>query len=254
MLQSSCRFLTVAKFRRFVLLATPLLLMQMFTACSVSAATDGAEATPSPMTLEQVVNNLIAKNEERARNLKGYEGTRTYTVRYHGFPKNLEAQIIVSVKYEAPDTKEFTVVSQRGPKLLVDRVLKRLLKTENEAQRQDMREEVDLNRKNYEFSALKYVPAADGCRYILTVEPKKPNKFLYRGQIRVHDQDFAVCSIQAEPAQNPSFWITSTSINESYKKIGEFWLPEENKSVSRMRFGGSATLTIEYQDYKIQAQ
>jgi hypothetical protein len=53
---------------------------------------------------------------------------------------------------------------------------------------------------------------------------------------------------------NPSFWITSTRIHETYKKVGDFWLPEKNESVSRIRFGGSATLTIQYQDYKVQAQ
>ncbi|MGC2249349.1 MAG: hypothetical protein WA626_01665, partial [Acidobacteriaceae bacterium] len=68
------------------------------------------------------------------------------------------------------------------------------------------------------------------------------------------DQDFAVCGIQAEPAQNPSFWIKSTNIDETYKKVGDFWLPEHNESVSRIRFGGSATLTIQYQDYTIQTQ
>ena len=64
------------------------------------------------------------------------------------------------------------------------------------------------------------MPAANGCSYVLSVEPKKSNKYLYRGKIRVNDQDFAVCGIQAEPAENPSFWITSTNIDETYEKSG----------------------------------
>jgi hypothetical protein len=226
-----------------------LLMMEMFSSGSGSAA-DGVSA--SPMTLTQVVDKLVARNEVRARGLRGYEGNRVYIVRYHGFPKDLEARMVVSMQYEAPNTKEFSVVSQSGPKLLVDKVLKRLLQTETDAQRQKTREAVNLDQQNYEFSDLEYAPEADGCSYVLSVAPRKPNKYLYRGKIRVNDQDFAVCGIQAEPAENPSFWITSTSIHETYKKVGAFWLPEENKSVSRIRFGGSATLTIQYQDYKIQ--
>lgn len=254
MLHLSRRVFKVNRLRGFALLAAPLLLVQMFSWCSARAASDGAAATSSPLTMTQVVDNLIARNRERAQGLKSYEGKRIYTVRYQGFPKELDARIVVSMQYDAPSSKEFTVVSESGPKLLIDRVLKRLLKTETDAQRQDTREAVDLDRKNYEFSDLKYVPAANGCSYSLSVEPIKPNKYLYRGKILVNDRDFAVCGIQAEPAQNPSFWITSTSIHESYERVGEFWLPEENKSVSRIRFGGSATLTIEYQDYKVQAQ
>jgi hypothetical protein len=244
----------VGKVHHFTFLAILFLLVNIPPSGTVRAATDGANANASPMTLEQVVNNLVARNEERARDLKSYEGNRTYIVHYHGFPKDLEARMVVSMRYDAPNTKEFTVVSQSGPKLLVDEVLKRLLKTETDAQRKNTRGAVNLDRQNYEFSDLKYVPAADGCSYVLSVEPRKPNKYLYRGKIRVNDQDFAVCSIQAEPAVNPSFWITSTIVNETYKKVGDFWLPEQNQSVSKMRFGGSATLTIQYQDYKIQAQ
>jgi hypothetical protein len=67
----------------------------------------------------------------------------------------------------------------------------------------------------------------------------------------VNAKDFAVCRIEAEPAQNPSFWIRQTEIHHAYLKIGDFWFPAENRSVSTLRLGGRATLTIEYGDYKI---
>ncbi len=253
----SSRFLKPYTVRHFAFPAMLLLLIHMFSMFSlarVSAASDGAHANASPMTLPQVVDQLIARNEERARALKSYEGERIYTLRYDGFPKDLKARMVVSMRYEAPNTKEFKVISKSGPKLLLDKVLERLLKTETDAQRRNTREAVSLDRKNYNFNDLEYQPEADGCSYVLSVEPKKPNKYLYRGTIRVNDRDFAVCGIQAEPAQNPSFWIKSTSIHETYKKVGDFWLPEQNKSVSKIRFGGSATLTIQYQNYKIQTQ
>ena len=248
------RSLKIFTFRRCVFPATLLMLIDMFAYCGVHAATDVAKASASPMTLSQVVDHLVARNEERARGLKSYQGNRTYSVAYPGFPKDLDARIVVSMQYESPNSKEFTILSQSGPKLLVDKVLKRLLKTETDAQQQKTREAVNLDRQNYVFSDLEYAPAVDGCSYTLSVEPIKPNKYLYRGTIRINDKDFAVCGIQAQPAENPSFWITSTAIDEGYEKIGEFWLPETNKSVSKLRFGGSATLTIQYQDYKVQTQ
>jgi hypothetical protein len=35
-----------------------------------------------------------------------------------------------------------------------------------------------------------------------------------------------------------------------YSKIGEFWLPSHDHSVSQIRLGGDADLTIDYFDYK----
>ena len=253
MIRYACsRFFKADKFIRPIFLI--LLLLQTGMFCPSTFVAAAVVASASPMTLEQVVDNLISKNEERAKGLLGYTGNRIYTVRYHGFPKDLDARMVVSMRYEAPNIKEFTVVSQNGPKILVDQVLKRLLKTETDAQRKDTKQAVNLDRNNYVFRDLQYAPQADGCSYTLSVEPKKPSKYLYRGKIRVNDRDFAVCSIQAEPAQNPSFWITSTNIHQTYEKVGDFWLPVENKSVSNMRFGGAATLTIQYQDYKIQTE
>jgi len=250
----SSRLLQAHKVRRFAFPVTLFLLISLFSSTQALAATDEGHASASPMTLAQVVDNLIARNEARARALKSYEGGRIYTVHYEGFPKDLEARIVVSMRYDAPNSKEFTLISQSGPKLLVDKVLKRLLETERDAQQKNTREAVNLDRKNYKFSDLKYEPEADGCSYVLSVEPKKSNKYLYRGKIRVNDRDYAVCEIQAEPAENPSFWIKSTNIHETYEKVGDFWLPKENKSVSKMRLGGSATLTIQYKNYKVQAQ
>jgi hypothetical protein len=91
----------------------------------------------------------------------------------------------------------------------------------------------------------------DGGRYILDLVPRLKSKFLYRGKIWVDDKDFAVVRIQGEPAVNPSFWIKKTSIEHTYAKMGEFWLPVENRTESLIRLGGVAHLSIEYKDYKI---
>jgi hypothetical protein len=85
---------------------------------------------------------------------------------------------------------------------------------------------------------------------VLAVEPKTGSKFLYRGKIWVDVEDFAVTRIAAEPAKNPSFWIRSTQIEQSYGKVDQFWLPARNHSVSNIRLGGRADFTIEYKDYQ----
>lgn len=206
-----------------------------------------------PLTVTQVVDRMIAANTARALALESYHGTRTYTLNYKGFPADLHAQMIVNMTYTAPNTKNFVVVSRTGPKWIQDQVMSRLLKTEKDAQQGKNRKNVDLNTENYNFSNLEYQPAADHCSYKLSVAPKNPSKYLYRGNIWINDREFAVCRIEVQPARNPSFWIKSTTISHSYEKIGDFWLPKRNESSSAMRFGGHAALTIQYQDYKIIA-
>lgn len=205
-----------------------------------------------PLTVSQVVDKLVEKNAERADALEHYQGRRLYRLDYVGFPGDMHAEMIVDVSYNAPATKEFKVVSQSGSKWIINRIFRRLLDSEREALQEENQKHTALNRGNYDFTMREPQVAHAGCSYVLSVQPKIPNKFLYRGQIWVDTQDFAVCRIEAEPAKNPSFWIKKTEIHHAYLKVGEFWLPAENKTVSTLRLGGRATLTIKYQNYDIQ--
>ena len=47
-------------------------------------------------------------------------------------------------------------------------------------------------------------------------------------------------------------WTKRSEIHHEYQKIGEFYLPALNQTVTDTRFGGKAVLTIRYQGYKLE--
>jgi len=212
-----------------------------------------AESPNAPLNAEQVVSKLVQKNSERARALMSYEGTRIYRLEHHGFPGSREAEMVVDVRYQAPATKEFTVRSETGSKLLIERVFKKLLQSEKEALAEENQKRTALNPDNYVFTMASYEITKDGPVYILLVEPRVKNKFLYRGRIWIDGNDFAVKRIEGEPAKNPSFWTKDTKIEQIYAKVNDFWLPALNRSASNVRLGGHASFSIEYRDYQITA-
>src|SRR6266480_5580997 len=139
-----------------------LLLVVMIPCFRQSAA---AEAPNGPLNAEQVVDNLVQKNIERARALMSYEGTRIYRLEYYGFPGSREAEMVVDVRYQAPATKEFTVRSETGSKLLIERVFKKLLQTEKEALAEENQKRTALNPDNYVFTMASYEITKDGPVY-----------------------------------------------------------------------------------------
>jgi hypothetical protein len=207
--------------------------------------------TPRGLSVDQIVARLTEANKKRTDDLKGYTEERRYSVTYHGFPASLTATMVVEATYEAPETKHFRIVSLTGSKLLGDRVLKRLLTTEEEAAHNP--QETALDPSNYSFALLGRESLDGRLCYLLAVTPKGDSKLLYRGTIWVDADDYAVTKIDAQPAQNPSFWIRSTNIHHIYAKTGPFWLPEHNESDTRVRLGGSAVLTIDYGAYQTTA-
>jgi hypothetical protein len=217
----------------------------------------GAQQAPStsitsaPLSADQVVDNLVRRNQERSQALVHSEATRVYHLVYRGFPGDREAEMTVEATYNSPSSKEFKIVSQSGSKLIQDRVFKKLLASEKEAAQPAMSGRTQLNRANYDFELVGYEPSLTGYQYVLRVNPKAKSIYVYRGKVWVDGTDFAVTRIEAEPAQNPSFWTKKSEIHHEYKKVDAFWLPARNESVSYVRLGGRATLTIEYKNYRV---
>jgi len=210
-----------------------------------------ASITTAPLSVDQVVNNLVRRDAERAQALGHYESTRVYRLTYNGFPGDRQAEMTVEAAYDSPSTKSFKVVSQTGSKLIIGRVFKRLLDSEKEAAEPGMHARTLLSRDNYDIALIGFESSDQGGQYVLAVYPKTKSKYLYRGKVWVDGTDFAVTRIDAEPAQNPSFWTKKNEIHHEYMKVQDFWLPRRNESVSYIRLGGRATLTIEYNNYRV---
>lgn len=199
----------------------------------------------------QVVENLVRMNRERAQALLAYKSTRVYRLEYKGFPGGRKAEMVVNVKYQAPGTKEFEIVSATGSKVLIDRVFKKLLEGEKDAFEAENQKRIAMNQENYEFTMIGPEHGPGGLSYVLSVKPRTKNKYLFQGKIWVDAEQFAVIRIQAEPARNPSFWIKDTKIETLYVNVDDFWLPAHNHSVTAVRLGGHADFSIEYKDYRI---
>jgi hypothetical protein len=219
---------------------------------AIGQLADTHAATPQTrLSADEIVTNLVQRNLERARALGAYQGTRVYRLDYHGFPGSRSAEMIVDVTFRTPGTKDFSIRSEKGSQLIIERVFKRMLQSEKEAVTQENQSHIALNQENYSFTLTGYESTPAGAAYVLYVEPRTSNKLLYRGQIWVDAEDFAVSRIEAVPAKNPSFWTKETKIVQVYMKVGDFWLPASNRSTSAIRLGGQANFTIDYQDYHI---
>jgi hypothetical protein len=243
------------------LITVPLIIVSLITVSLIIVpklvAADSGTPSPSKsspsLSADQVVDNLVRKNQERAQALLHFDATRVYHLVYRGFPGDRDAEMTVEATYDSPSTKEFKVVSENGSKLILNRVFRKLLEGEKEAAQPAISARTQLNRDNYNFELVGYEPSNAGGQYVLEVSPKSRSKYVYRGKVWVDGTDFAVTHIEAEPIQNPSFWTKKSEIHHEYKKVGAFWLPARNESVSYIRLGGRATLTIEYKDYRVTA-
>jgi len=155
------------------------------------------------------------------------------------------------LRYRAPDTKEFKIISEKGSGLIRTRVFKPLMDVEVETASERNRLDSSITPNNYTLALLGEEEVAGSHCFVVQATPKRADTYLFMGKIWIHSVDFAVVQIEGQPAKNPSLWIKRVDFVRRYQKIGEFWLPLKNESITRVRLFGKNTLTTEYDNYEI---
>ena len=232
---------------------------QMAVECSLlfglllGAAVSVAQATrpAATVSVEDIAARMQVMNKEREVALLRYQSERTYSLQYEGLGGAREAQLVVDAEFVAPDQKHFTVVSESGSKVLCEKVLRKLVETEEEAAEKSTRTQIALNPENYDMHLVGIEQADGEPAYVLDVSPKVDNKLAYRGRVWVSKADYAIMRIAGEPAKNPSFWINHASFDSTYRRISGVWVLRRNTSTTHVRLGGEATLTIDYGNYGV---
>ena len=216
--------------------------------CCAAQAQTITPAVDTPAAPDEIVRKIVEQDEFRAEHLKHYSGPRHYHLAVREFGKLIEATMDVDASYDAASGKSFHVTGESGSKTLVNHVLHKLLETEKDDSHS---RDTALSTANYRFEFEGSSQENGRQLYLFEVKPIAKSKLLYQGKIWVDAHDFALVRVEAQPAENPSFWIKSTTIDETYAKTGPFWFPTQNKSESKVRFGGTAVLTIDYGTYQL---
>jgi outer membrane lipoprotein-sorting protein len=204
----------------------------------------------APLTADEVMQRVVQMNELRAKAIENYSSIRTYHLESHGLSHKM-ADMVVRVDYRAPNTKEFTIVSESGSGTVRKRVFNKLLEAEQESMRDENQRRSAVTPENYTFRLLEYQKTEADEFYVLDAQPREKNKFLFQGRIWVDGRDFAITRVEGEPAVNPSWWTLKTDFKRTYRKFDDYWLPESNESTTHVRIFGTAVLTITYGEYQI---
>ena len=227
------------------LLFTALFLLQT----SAAIAADDPGTLP---TAEQVMSRLAALDLERQSAIEGYAGMRRYVLENQNFQKR--AEMVVRVKGDPDGTKHFEVVSEDGWKAANSHVLRKMLESESETSRPELRATTKLNFTNYQFLIVGTEMLSGRKAYVLETKPKRKDKYLFEGRIWVDAEDYALVRAEGNPAKNPSFWTKSTHFVQVYQKSGPLWFPFSTQSITEARLFGTTDVHIEYFDYAPQSQ
>ena len=215
----------------------------LFPASCVVAA-DGPNTQP---TAEEIVNRMAAHDLARQAFIEGYAGMRRYVLENRKFHKR--AEMLVQVQGDPDGTKHFEIVSEDGWGGARKHVLRKMLESESETSRPQMRVGARLIPENYDFVLIGTELVGGRAAYVLEIRPKRKEKYLFEGRIWVDAEDYALARAEGKPAKKPSFWTKSIEFVQIYQKFGALWFPLSTQSVTEAHIFGATDVTIEYFEY-----
>ena len=136
----------------------------------------------------------------------------------------------------------YTIVSERGSDYVRNKVLKAVLKREQEIVA-DGPDKAALTEENYSFSE---DAQADGVRYV-GLKPKRKDVMLVEGRMVLSPDGADLLRVEGRLAKNPSFWTSLVNVIRHFAKVDGVRVPVSTESVAKVKFAGQSRLEVVYE-------
>lgn len=137
----------------------------------------------------------------------------------------------------------YTITAESGTDYIRTKVLKAVLKREQELVAEGECERSELTPENYEFTD---AVQGDGERYV-TIKPKRKDVLLVDGRMVLSADGRELLRVEGRLAKNPSFWTSLVNIIRHYARVDGVRVPIATESIAKVKFAGVSYLDVRYE-------
>lgn len=138
----------------------------------------------------------------------------------------------------------YTIVSESGSDYIRNKVLRAILKREQELVEAGECRRSELTLDNYDFQDAP--PQDAGERYVL-IKPKRKDVLLVDGRMVLSGDGRELLRVEGRLAKNPSFWTSLVNVIRHYARLDGVRVPISTESVARVKFAGVSHLDVHYE-------
>jgi hypothetical protein len=137
----------------------------------------------------------------------------------------------------------FNVVSETGSDYIRNKVLKVVLRREQELVAGGDCRRSELTADNYEFQD---VLQGEGERYVI-LKPKRKDVLLVDGRMVLSQDGTELLRVEGRLSKNPSFWTGLVNIIRHYARLDGVRVPIATESTAKVKFAGVSQLDVHYE-------
>ena len=178
----------------------------------------------------------------REQPLKQYRAYRRMHARSEHF--NQEAWLEAWTEMDERGFR-YNVVSESGSDYIRGKVLKAVLKREQELVAEGDGRRSELTPENYDFEE---ASPGNGERYV-TIKPKRKDVLLVDGRMVLSADGGELLRVEGKLSKNPSFWTSLVNVIRHYARVDGVRVPIATESTAKVKFAGVSYLDVHY-DYE----
>lgn len=187
--------------------------------------------------------NLTRVVPDQGAQLTAYSGYRRMHARSDRFDH--EAWLDAWTELDANGFR-YEIISERGSAQIRNKVLRTLLKREQELVAAGGAERAALTDANYVFTQPGEL--ADGVRYV-RMKPRRKDVVLVDGRMVLSQDGNDLLRIEGRLAKNPSFWTSLVNVVRRFAVVDGVRVPISTESLAKVKFAGESTMEVIY-DYE----
>jgi hypothetical protein len=137
----------------------------------------------------------------------------------------------------------YHIVSESGSDYIRTKVLKTILKREQELVADGDSDRSELTPENYEFED---AVQGNGERYV-TIKPKRKDVLLVDGRMVLTADGRDLLRVEGRLSKNPSFWTSLVNVIRHYARVGGVRVPIAIETTAKVKFAGVSYLDVQYE-------
>lgn len=185
-----------------------------------------------------VAARFFSRQEEPLRSYRAFR-------RMHAWSERLKQEAWLEAWTELREGRfEYQVVTERGSDTIRNRVLRAMLKREQELVNGGDASRAELTADNYEFAEAGR--DADGA-HVVQITPRRKDVLLVEGRIVLSPDGGELLRVEGRLSKNPSFWTSLVNIVRHYARLGGVRVPVATESMAKVKFAGNSQLEVQYE-------
>jgi len=144
---------------------------------------------------------------------------------------------------------QYEIVSERGSDYIREKVLKTLLRREQELIAGGNASRADLNDANYEFTDGVAAQEPTAGERVVLLKPKRKDVLLVVGKMVINENGTELLRVEGRLSKNPSFWTSLVDVVREFARLDGVRVPVSTDTVAKLKFAGTSRMDVRY-DYE----